>query len=98
MLLLVTSVIARLYIFSNSLIKNRAKPSEIWNGIRSLVNIKLSRNNNINLLDKNNELINDQLLVANKLNEYFSTIGFVIKNKIPYTNVSSKDYLKKRPF
>ena len=46
--------------FSQFFEKNRAKSSEIWKGIRSLVNIKPSRNININLLDKNNELINDQ--------------------------------------
>ena len=50
--------------FSQFFEKNRAKSSEIWKGIRSLVNIKSSRNNNINLLDKNNGLINDQLLIG----------------------------------
>ena len=74
----------------------RAKSSEIWIGIRYLVNIKSSRNNNINLLDKYNELINDQLPIANKFNDYFSIISSVIKNKIPNTNGSYKDYFKKK--
>ena len=82
--------------FSQFFEKNRAKSSEIWKGIRSLVNIKSSRNNNINLLDKNNELINDHLLIANKFNEYFSTIGSVINNKIPSTNGTYKDYFNKK--
>ena len=81
--------------FSQFFEKNRTKSSEIWKGIRSLVNIKSSRNNNINLLGKNNELINDHLLTA-KFNDYFSTIGSVINNKITSTNGSYKHYFKKR--
>ena len=79
---IVTSVIAKFYIFHNSLKQNRAKSWENWKGIRALVNIKSSTNNNINLLDKNNDLINDQLNIANKFNDYFSTIGSAVTNKI----------------
>ena len=43
-------------------------------------------------VDKNNELINDHLLIANKFNDYFATIGSVINNKIPSTNGNYKDY------
>ena len=47
--------------------KNKAKSSEICKGIRSLVNIKLSTNKNINLLDNNNnDLLNNSLKIANR--------------------------------
>ena len=34
--------------------------------------------------------------LANKFNDYFSTIGSVNKNKIPNTNGSYKDYFKEK--
>ena len=64
--------------------KNKAKSSEIWKGIRSLVNIKSSTNKNINLLDNNNnnnnnDLLNNSLKITNRFNDYFSTIGSSIE-------------------
>ena len=94
MLLLVTKRDSKALYFSQFFEKNRAKSSEIWKGIGSLVNINHLEIRNINLFNKKNELINDQLLIANKFNGYFSTIGSVIKNKIPDTNGSYKDYFQ----
>ena len=37
--------------------KNKHKSSEIWKGIRSLVNIKSTKSSNIKLLDENNNLV-----------------------------------------
>ena len=56
--------------------------SEIWKGIRYLVNIKSLTNKNINLLDNNNnDLLNNSLEIANRFNDYFSTIGSSIEKK-----------------
>ena len=46
-------------LYFSQFFEKRAKSSDIWKGIRSVVNVKSSRNNNINLLDKNNDLIKD---------------------------------------
>ena len=92
MLLLVTSVIARLYVFCNSLKKQRKIFGNLERN-KIFSKYEIIRNNKINLLDKNNELINDQLLIANKFNDYFSTIGSVIKNKLPNTNGNNPLFL-----
>ena len=51
--------------------KNRDKSSEIWKGIRNVVNVKSSNIANINLFDNDKNLISDQKNIANKFNEYF---------------------------
>ena len=45
--------------YSSYFEKNKQKSSEIWKGIRSLVNLKSSKTHNIKLLDKNNNLVSD---------------------------------------
>ena len=45
--------------FSAYFDKNKYKSSEIWKGIRTLVNIKSSKSSSIKLLDGNNNLITD---------------------------------------
>ena len=75
--------------------KNKNKSSEIWKGIKSLVNIKSSNCNSINLLDKHKNLVNDQKKIVNKFNDYFVTVGSSIANRIPTVTGSYKDYMKK---
>ena len=72
---------------------NFNKTSEIWKGIRTLVNIKSNNNSIINLLDENNNIINDQKIIANKFNNYFTSIGPNIEKKIPNVNGNYSDYL-----
>ena len=73
---------------------NHNKTSEIWKGIRTLVNIKSNNNNSkINLLDENNNIINDQEIIANKFNNYFTNIGPNIEKKIPNVTGNYRDFL-----
>ena len=76
--------------------KNKNKSSEIWKGIRSLVNIKSSKTSNIRLLDQQENLINDPNKISNIFNDHFSTIGKKIERKIPFTPGNFYDYLNKR--
>ena len=55
-----------------------------------LVNIKSSKNKNINILHNNNDLLNNSLKIANK--DYFSTIGSAVEKKISNINGRYKDY------
>ena len=54
--------------------KNKKKSSDIWKGIRSLVNIKPAKTSNIKLMDENKNLISDPQKIANIFNDHFSTI------------------------
>ena len=76
--------------------KNKHKLSEIWKGIRTLVNVKSSQSSSIKLLDRNNNLIADPKKICNTLNNNFSTIGSKIEPKIPFTPGNFKDYFNKK--
>ena len=62
--------------------KNRKKTSEIWKGIKSLVNIKCLYNSSYKLLDANNNLISNQKQMANIFNNCFVNVGHDIEKKI----------------
>ena len=75
---------------------NKMKSSDIWKGIRSLVNIKPSKTSNIKLMDENENLISDPWKIANIFNDHFATIGSNVQQKIPIERGNFKDYLNKR--
>ena len=76
--------------------KNKYKSSEIWKGIRSLINIKSSKTSNIKLMDANKNLISDPKKVSNIFNDHFSSIGSKIEQKIPFQPGNYNDYLNKK--
>ena len=76
--------------------KNKHKSSEIWKGIRTLVNMKSSKVSNIKLLDENNNLISDSKKIVNLFNEHFSTLGTKIGEQIPVVPGNFNDYLNKK--
>ena len=78
--------------------KNGEKSSEIWKGIRNLVNVKSANKANINLFDNDRNLISDQKNIANKFNNYFVNVGISMENKIPKTVGDFKSYMSKINF
>ena len=60
------------------------------------MNIKSSKLSNIKLLDENNNLVIDLKKISNTFNDYFSTIGSKIEQKIIFTPGNFKDYFKKK--
>ena len=76
--------------------KNKHKSSEIWKGIRSLVNLKPSKASSYKLLDENDNLITDPKRISNIFNNHFSTIGPKIERKIPHVPGSFRDYFSKK--
>ena len=76
--------------------KNKHKSSEIWKGIRSLVNIKSMKTNNIKLLDENRNLVSDSKEISNIFNKHFATIGSKIEQKIPFEPGDFKDFFNKK--
>ena len=67
--------------YSSYFEENKQKSSEIWKGIRSLVNIKSSKSSTIKLLDENSNLVSDPNKISCVFNNYFSTIGHITFNK-----------------
>ena len=76
--------------------KNRNKSSEIWKGIRSLVNISSLKSSNIKLLDENNNLVSDPKKISEVFNEHVSTIGSKIEKKIHLLKVTIMITLTKK--
>ena len=70
---------------------SQMKSSDIWKGIRSLVNIKPSKTSNIKLMDENENLISDPRKIANIFNDHFATIGSNVQQKIPIERGNFKD-------
>ena len=82
--------------FTSYFEKNKHRSSEIWKGIRALVNLKPCKSLNIKLLDGNNNLVSDPKKISNTFNDYFSTIGSKIERKIPFVPGNFKDYFNKK--
>ena len=75
---------------------NKNKTSEIWKGIRDLVNITSPKSTNFKLLDENGNLLSDMRKISNVFNNYFSSIGATVGSKIPPGHGSYRDFLNKR--
>ena len=56
--------------------------------------MKSTSKQSIRLMDKHNNLFSDHLAIANKFNDYFSTIGSFVEQKIPNITGNYKDYFK----
>ena len=76
--------------------RNKLKSSEIWKGIRSLVNIKASKVSSVKLLNESHNIISDSREISTIFNNYFSTIGPSIESKIPSVPGSFRDYFEKK--
>ena len=75
--------------------KNKNKARDIWQGIRSLVNIKAPKTSSIKLMDENGNLISDPTKIANIFDDYYSTIGEKVQKNIPNQTGDYRSYLSK---
>ena len=83
--------------FTTYFAENKKKSSDIWKGIKSIVNIKPSKSSSIKLMDDNKNLISDPLKIANIFNDHFSTLGKKVQEKIPSDSSGSfTDYMNKK--
>ena len=74
---------------------NASNIKNTWKGINKIINVS-SKNRNTPSLIVNNKLISESLEVANKFNEYFSTIAENLQAKIYDTGTDFHQYLKDR--
>ena len=90
------SVKAKKIYFNSYFETNKQKSSEIWKGIRLLVNTKAPKSSNIKLMDEHSNLISDPQKIANIFNDHFSTVGSKVDSKIPRVPGSYRSYLNKK--
>ena len=65
----------------------------MWEGIRSIINVKNEKSSNISL-NIDNETITDDLTISNHFNNFFTSVAKNLVNKIPKTPKSFHSYLK----
>ena len=83
-------------IYFQSFFRNNASNiKNTWKGINKIINVS-SKNWNTPSLIVNNKLISEPVEVANKFNEYFSTIAENLQAKIYDTGTDFHQYLKDR--
>ena len=73
--------------------KNKQKTSEIWKGIKRLVNISIPKSTVFKLVDGEGNLISEMRKICNIFNNHFSTIGSKVGSKIPPGHGSYQDFL-----
>ena len=64
-----------------------------WKGINQIINVKCKRYNSPSSLIINNKLASDPNEVADKFNEYFSTIAEKLQSKIHLAGIDFMQYL-----
>ena len=66
---------------------NKTNSKKIWEGIRSIINIKKSKNNIISQLKVNEKSIDDPNEIAKSLNDFFVNVGPKTERSIPHNPI-----------
>ena len=66
----------------------------MWEGIRSIINVKNEKSSNNISLNIDNETITDDLTISNHFNNFFTSVAKNLVNKIPKTPKSFNSCLK----
>ena len=82
--------------YTERFLANKDNSSKIWKEIRSLVNIKSTKSSSIKILDENSNILSDSKKIATIFNDYYSTIGDKVQQKIPTQEGDFNFYLDKR--
>ena len=56
--------------------------SNIWNGIRAIVNLNNTAKNDIKILNKNGKKVTDPQKIVNLFNEHYANVGPNIEKKV----------------
>ena len=84
------------YIFKLFFRSNASNIKNTWKGINKIINISNKNRNTPPPLIVNNKLISEPVEVANKFNEYFSTIAENLQANIYHTGNDFHQYLNGR--
>lgn len=73
---------------------NKNNMIKTWRGIKGIININSTKNNNIiNCIDINGEVTSDNSKIATSFNNFFTIVSGKVKYGIIPTHVSYKDFL-----
>ena len=73
---------------------NKKDSKKVWEGIRSIINVKNEKSSNNISLNIDNETITDDLTISNHFNNFFTSVAKNLVNKIPKTPKSFNSCLK----
>ena len=80
--------------YSNYFEDNKTNSKKVWEGIRSIINLKNSKNNTISQLKVNERLIDDPNEIAKSLNDFFVNVGPKTERSIPHNPIiNPENYL-----
>ena len=74
----------------------RQKLKATWKMLNNIMSRNKQNHNNSSVIISDNE-VTDYQLIANKFNEYFSTVAEKLMEKIPHTNQNPLKYLENQP-
>ena len=69
--------------------------SNIWKGIRAIVNLNNTSKTDIKILNKNGKKVTDPQKIANLFNEHYANVGPNIEKKMPKSLKKFHEYLIK---
>ena len=87
---------SRINYYNNYFTEHKSNMKMLWNGIKSIINIKGKKTYSISQLVKNGKAVKDPCKTAKILNNYFVNIASRIDSEIPRTKKSPLDYLGKK--
>jgi len=70
---------------------NKTNSKKVWEGIKSIINIKNSKNNTINQLIVEDKLIDDPNEIVKSLNEFFVNVGPKTERSIPHNPIAKPE-------
>ena len=79
--------------FQNYFDENKSKIQMMWRGIKSIINIQIKTNSQISSILVKEKINTEPKEIVNAFNNYFSTIAFVLQDKVLYRNDKFNNYL-----
>ena len=88
---------AEIKYFSKEIDVNISDTNKTWKILRKIIGIGKSKASNSHNFHINRNLVNNSLEIANAFNDFFTTIGPLLANKIPASTVNPLSMLKMYP-
>ena len=79
--------------YKNYFEENKTNMRKSWEGIRSIINVTKKTKLKINKINDKGNVIEDDIGMANAMNNFFVNIGSTVEAKIPKVNRSFNSYI-----
>ena len=88
---------AEIKYFSKEIVVNISDTNKTWKILRQIIGIGKSKVSNSHNFCINGNSVNNSLEIANAFNDFFTTIGPLLANKIPTSTINPLSYVKNVP-